>query len=298
MAEVTTQQEQVVSDGRLVAAPLGDQLRGERVSKIMKARMQPCSVGDEVPGEPAKGIVHGLLVQRAASAANKETVGEKRMPPTDRLIAPKRTHGGGMQRQHSFRAEFCARHAQRACLRIEVGFLQTEGLAHAQASAGDQTDECDVGDRAQWIGCCGRQRRGPAEDQTDLGGRIDVGRKPSMGWPNQPYRRHLDAMVEDGAEARKSSHRLQALRVVQPLIRRARHCRPPERERRRQGPTRSNAIGKARELQHLQSLDAERKAELAPMGEITTGQHQHRGTRRHDHRGQGWASARRLFRST
>lgn len=203
MAKVAAQEEKVMIDGRLFPTPLGNQLRGDRVAKIMKTRTRPCSVGDEVSGQPAERIVYSRLAQWMAAPSDKESIGQQRMPPPNRLIAPERAHGGRMKRQDPFRAEFGARHSQGAGLRIEVGFLQTKGLPHAQAGAGDQADERDVGDCTQRIGCLGWECSRPAEDKTNLIGRVDVGREPTMRLPNQSYWRHFDAGVEDSAVARK-----------------------------------------------------------------------------------------------
>lgn len=81
VTEITAQQEQVMGYGRLLLAPLGNQLRGQSVAKIVKTRMQTCSVGDEVSGKPTESVIYGLLVQWTAHATDKEVVGEKGMAP-------------------------------------------------------------------------------------------------------------------------------------------------------------------------------------------------------------------------
>lgn len=241
--------------GRLLLAPFGNQLRGKGMAKIMKPWPPACSVGDKISGESAECIVNGLLVQWMAGASDKEAVGAKGMASPGGLIPPESAHGGRLERQHPFRAELCARHMQSTGLGIKIGFFQAQGLPHAQSGTGDEADEGRKRDRAQRITCKAWQRRRPTEDQTNLGRRVDMGRPPPMGGTDHVCPRHFDPWVEDGAETGKSPKRLQTLCVVKLRVFSTRQGRPSQGECCRERLASGNAVGEARELQHLHPFD-------------------------------------------
>ena len=80
--EIAGKKEEMMGDGRLLPAPLGDQPRGQSVAEIVKPRMRPRSGNDKIPGEAAKRVIHGLLVQGAATAADEEPIGKGGMAAT------------------------------------------------------------------------------------------------------------------------------------------------------------------------------------------------------------------------
>ena len=122
MTEVTGKQQEVMGDGSVLTAPFGDEPRGERMAKIVKTHIGAGAIGHEVPGQPAKGVMDGLLTERSSAPSDKESVGEHGMTVAGGLIAAKRPHCRRMQRQNPFGAEFCARNPQSACLFIEILF--------------------------------------------------------------------------------------------------------------------------------------------------------------------------------
>lgn len=255
--------------GRLLLAPFGDQLRGKGMAKIMKPWPPACSVGDKISGESAECIVNGLLIQWMAGASDKKAVGAKGMASPGGSIPSESAHGGRLERQHPFRAELCARHMQSTGLGIEIGFFQAQGLPHAQPGTGDEANEGDKRDRAQRITWKAWQRRRSTENQTNLGCRVDMGRPPSMGGTDHVCPRHLDPWVEDGAETRKSPQRLQPLCVVKLRVFSSRQGRPSQGERCRERLASGDAVGEARELQHLHPFDPQCEAEFAALSQIT-----------------------------
>ena len=142
--EVAGKEEEMMGDGRLLPAPLGDQPRDQGVAEIVKSRIRPRSGDDEIPSDAAKRVIHGVLVQGAATAAGEEPIGKYGMAATRRPVATECSYRGGMQGQQPSRAELCARDAQGAGCVVEIGLRQTQGFAHAHARTGDQTDQCNI----------------------------------------------------------------------------------------------------------------------------------------------------------
>ena len=62
MTKIATEQQEVMSDRRLLTAPVGDQPCGKGVTEIVKPRMSARSRDDEILGEAAKRVIHSLLV--------------------------------------------------------------------------------------------------------------------------------------------------------------------------------------------------------------------------------------------
>ena len=61
MTKIAAEQEKVMSHGRLLLTPLGDQPGGQGVTEIVKPRISARASNDEISGEAAKRIVHSLL---------------------------------------------------------------------------------------------------------------------------------------------------------------------------------------------------------------------------------------------
>lgn len=121
MTKIATEQDEVMSDRRLLPAPLGDQPCGQGVAEIMEPRMSARSRDDEILGEAAKRVIHSLLVERLTAAANEQPISESRMTATGCAVTTEGAHRGGMQWKQALGTEFCTGNQQRAGGGVEIG---------------------------------------------------------------------------------------------------------------------------------------------------------------------------------
>jgi hypothetical protein len=79
MAEVAGEQQEVVSDGNTGPAPAGNQTRGERMTKIIEARLIARAIARQPVRQLAEGGVQHAVVEGTSVHADKEFFSER--PP-------------------------------------------------------------------------------------------------------------------------------------------------------------------------------------------------------------------------
>jgi len=68
------------------------------MAKIVKTQKGAGAISHEVPGQPTKGVIDGLLTEGSPVSSDKESVGENGMTAAGGLIAAERLHRRRMQR--------------------------------------------------------------------------------------------------------------------------------------------------------------------------------------------------------
>lgn len=269
MAEVAGEQHEVVSDGHTGPAPAGNQARGERMPKIVEARLIARAIACQPMRQLAEGRVQHAVVKGTSVHADKEFFGERPLALPCDVIAQERAHRRRMERQQAFGAGLGGGHAERAGFGVEIFRTESAGLDDAQSGAGDQPDKCAKGERAQRFGW--RQGRRPAQQQSGLLKGVNVRRDPAMRRAKQAWWWNLGARIECGAVAGKPADYLQPFGVIEGG-RFRRQGGPGQREGNRERLTRSGPIREPREIQQQPAFDAEGKTKRAPMRQILLGE--------------------------
>ena len=104
-----------------------------------------------------------------------------------------------------------------------------------------------------------------------------------MGGADQACRGHFRPGFENRAESGEATERFQALRVIEGAVGGLGQGGPLEGERRRHRLVGGDTVGVAGKVLDLLPFDAQGEAQLAPMGEVSPGQHRQsgRGLRAH-----------------
>jgi len=210
-------------------------------------------------------------------------------PSAERTIMLENPHRGGMKWDRPWLAELAGTDVQPSVGGIEIAQLQTQGLAGAQAGAGQQPDQRLIG---QWMqrGLSRWQRAGAPENPPQLRRGVEMGPEALNAGSEQSSIGDLGRRIGRCTVSSERPHHPQSTCVGTRL-----GCRnstgPAHRQCRGKPRSRSQAIRKAPEI-HKQPGGTHRIAEPLPGGQITANACLHRCPRG-SHRGQGWASARR-----
>lgn len=114
MAEVAGEQHEVVSDRNTGPAPAGNQARGERMPKIIEARLIARAIARQPMRQLSEGCVQHAVVQGTSVHADKEFFSERPPALPRALIAQERAHRRRVERQQTFGAGLGGGHAERA----------------------------------------------------------------------------------------------------------------------------------------------------------------------------------------
>ena len=166
-------------------------------------------------GEPAQSHEHGVSgAVCQASALNADEEARRRRIGTQ-LVAASRigseSAGGGRVNGHVPRPAVLPEPDEDTALgEVHVGAVEPGGLPKPESSAGKQADQRLVGGRLQWRA----ERPGRPHQRGDLGGTVNVGRRPLIPCGQEIGGRNLSSRVDRGHVLGEAAGHRQALALA------------------------------------------------------------------------------------
>ena len=111
------------------------------------------SVDPSVLDEDLEDGVDDAVIEAGASKRHEETVvfGMTTQLVSAAVVSDERLGRGLMKRESPGLAEFAVQHGDDPAVEGDIGSIQADGFTDPHPSAGQQPDQCLVGDRLKWV---------------------------------------------------------------------------------------------------------------------------------------------------